>query len=601
MSAHALLSRAAAAYAQRDLASASQACRAALAADPGNADARHLLGLVLRQAGDLPEAERWLRSSIERAPRRAEFRLNLGNLLRASGRLRDAEEQYRVALELDAGSRAARLALARLLNEGGAHPESADEARRLLGANPGDAEAWAILGAALRALGRTEESESAYRRATALKPDYAVAHHNLGALLGELKRAEESLAELEHAARLGARGPQLQFNRGRALMELGRFDDADAAFMDAVGANPRDLQAHVLLARLRYMRGDSAYARDLQRAAAETGDTRLRLALGDLLRRGGQPEAAIDVVRGLLADHGWTPQVASALAVLLQEQGQLDEAVAEARRAAAALPDDPVLVENLVAILLQRGEGREPRPLIDRQRQRSPLDQRWLAYEATAARLVGDARYEELYDYERFVRPFDLEPPPGYASIEALHADLVPRLVERHRLQAHPLDQSLRLGTQTTRSLLADPDPVIQAFVAALQAPIAAYRAAIGHDPAHPYLARNAGTIRLTGCWSVRLRRGGFHVNHIHPEGWLSSAYYVEVPPEVADTETRSGWITFGEPRMRVPGAGPAHVVQPAAGRLVLFPSYMWHGTLPIRGDEPRMTIAFDAVTERPG
>jgi hypothetical protein len=51
---------------------------------------------------------------------------------------------------------------------------------------------------------------------------------------------------------------------------------------------------------------------------------------------------------------------------------------------------------------------------------------------------------------------------------------------------------------------------------------------------------------------------------------------------------------------MPVPGAGPAHAVQPAEGRLVLFPSYMWHGTLPIRGDEPRMTIAFDAVTDRP-
>jgi hypothetical protein len=28
----------------------------------------------------------------------------------------------------------------------------------------------------------------------------------------------------------------------------------------------------------------------------------------------------------------------------------------------------------------------------------------------------------------------------------------------------------------------------------------------------------------------------------------------------------------------------------------VLFPSYMWHGTTPITGDQPRMTIAFDAV-----
>jgi uncharacterized protein (TIGR02466 family) len=105
---------------------------------------------------------------------------------------------------------------------------------------------------------------------------------------------------------------------------------------------------------------------------------------------------------------------------------------------------------------------------------------------------------------------------------------------------------------------------------------------------------------RVVGCWSVRLQRSGFHVNHVHPEGWISSAYYVDVPDEVQDAGARSGWIKFGEPRFPTPGAGPAHFVQPRAGRLVLFPSYLWHGTTPITGDQPRMTIAFDAVAEDP-
>jgi hypothetical protein len=28
----------------------------------------------------------------------------------------------------------------------------------------------------------------------------------------------------------------------------------------------------------------------------------------------------------------------------------------------------------------------------------------------------------------------------------------------------------------------------------------------------------------------------------------------------------------------------------------VLFPSYFWHGTLPFESDQPRMTVAFDAL-----
>jgi Tfp pilus assembly protein PilF len=598
MDANLLLTRASTALARRESGDAADCCRQVLATDPTNPDALHLMGLALRQGGDSAAAADFLRRSVEAAPRRGEFRVNLGNLLRSSGRLRDAEEQYRIALELEPASRIARLALARLLAEGGAHAAAREEAQRLVAADARDAEAWAVLGQAQRALGDPVAAEASYRHALQLKPDYGLARHNLGALLGELKRSEESLAELDRAASLGVRGAQLHFNRGRALMELGRLDEAEAALSAAAAAAPRDLRSQVLLAKLRFMRGDTRYARDLEAAASRFKEPALRLALGDLLRRGGQLAAAEEIVRSLLDEQGWAPQPASALAVLLQEQGRLDEAVQHARRASAARPDDLVLMENLVAILLQLGEALEALERAQLARRRAPLDQRWLAYEATAARVLGDPRYDELYDYARFVRPFELEPPAGFASIAALHAELVPRLVERHRLETHPLDQSLRLGTQTTRSLLVDPDPVIRAFVAALEAPIAAYREAIGHGGSHPWLSRNVGRARLTGCWSVRLRRGGFHVNHIHPEGWLSSAYYVEVPDEVEDAQTKSGWIKFGEPRMPVPGAGPAYFVQPVPGRLVLFPSYMWHGTMPIHGDEPRMTVAFDAVTE---
>jgi len=143
-----------------------------------------------------------------------------------------------------------------------------------------------------------------------------------------------------------------------------------------------------------------------------------------------------------------------------------------------------------------------------------------------------------------------------------------------------------------------DPDPLIQSFIETLNEPIAEYRAAIGNDPAHPLRGRNHGDAVLSGCWSVRLKRGGFHVNHVHPEGWISSAYYAEVPDEVEDASSKNGWIKFGEPRYPVSGAVAERYIQPKQGRLVLFPSYMWHGTMPIRGDEPRMTIAFDVVTE---
>ena len=36
--------------------------------------------------------------------------------------------------------------------------------------------------------------------------------------------------------------------------------------------------------------------------------------------------------------------------------------------------------------------------------------------------------------------------------------------------------------------------------------------------------------------------------------------------------------------------------VKPQPGKLVLFPSYVWHGTVPFTRSAERMTVAFDAA-----
>src|SRR5690606_34229640 len=135
-----------------------------------------------------------------------------------------------------------------------------------------------------------------------------------------------------------------------------------------------------------------------------------------------------------------------------------------------------------------------------------------------------------------------------------------------------------------------------QALLQTFRAPIEDYRAHVGQRADHPLTARNHGPVQVQGCWSVRLHSGGFHVNHVHPQGWISSACYLSVPDEAQDADRKAGWLKFGEVRYPAPGAGPERFVQPRPGRLVLFPSYMWHGTNPIIGPGPRVTVAFDAA-----
>ena len=214
-----------------------------------------------------------------------------------------------------------------------------------------------------------------------------------------------------------------------------------------------------------------------------------------------------------------------------------------------------------------------------------PTDQHATALLAMAWRLAGDARYTTLYDYDRLVKIYRITAPQGWNSLDDYLRDLGEALDAIHAPLTHPVGQSLRHGSQTMRSLQDYADPAIRALFTAIDAPIRAHIAAIGEG------AQDYG---FGGAWSVRLKSGGFHINHIHPEGWLSSAFYVRVPDNMQGQE---GWLKFGEPGPPTsPPLAPDHLIKPEPGLMVLFPSNMWHGTVPFSVDDKRLSCAFDIV-----
>jgi hypothetical protein len=135
----------------------------------------------------------------------------------------------------------------------------------------------------------------------------------------------------------------------------------------------------------------------------------------------------------------------------------------------------------------------------------------------------------------------------------------------------------------------------IRSLAHALRPPIDAHVKHLGKGE-DVVRARNSGRWDIGGIWSVRLRPDGFHHNHVHPKGWLSSACYIDLPDAV-HSDNKEGWIKFGEPGMVTsPELSWEHAVEPRVGTIVLFPSYMWHGTIPFSGEQERMTCALDIV-----
>lgn len=202
-----------------------------------------------------------------------------------------------------------------------------------------------------------------------------------------------------------------------------------------------------------------------------------------------------------------------------------------------------------------------------------------------------------LHDQAGLVQSQPLQAPAGL--LEAANT----LLRDLHQQAGMPLSQSLRGGSQTRGTLFHRTEPVLADLHKAILETLELYRAQLpAIDSDHPLLSQRESQWRLAGSWSVRLTEGGdHHTAHIHPAGLLSSALYCAVPKAVTTGE-QQGCLEIGRPPADLGlDLEPLTTIQPRPGHLALFPSTLYHGTIPFGSDasgEDRVTVAFDVITK---
>jgi tetratricopeptide (TPR) repeat protein len=467
-----------------------------------------------------------------------------------------------------------------------------------LTAIPGDVQALLELGAVLLADGKPQAAEEPLRRGLALATDPQIRmmlYNNLALALRRQSRNADALMVLDAALRIEPAHSYSGALRVETLQELKRYDEALADGRALLARDPENPELHKLHNGMLYRLGRAEEYLKSYDTAPKTRD--LLLSKAYFLSHEKRGEDALEVYRQALALDpdslaaavgaanslnlaGRHQEAGQAFDALLQRHGDHGELYGCAAEA-AILSNDPqkavALCQQALAI--------------------NPYDQGALAEMGTAWRMMEDERDEALNGYDTLVQSYDLEPPDGFSRMEDFNAELNAWLDRMHPPTREYLEQSLRGGTQTAFALFGQGHELVGKLQQRIDQAVARHVAALKEDASHPFLSRRARQIRYAGSWSSRLRDCGFHVNHIHPEGWISSCYYVAVPDAVQDTKARQGWIKFGESSFNVALKNPIRrAIQPVPGRLVLFPSYMWHGTIPFHDAAARTTIAFDAV-----
>jgi hypothetical protein len=369
----------------------------------------------------------------------------------------------------------------------------------------------------------------------------------------------------------------------------GDIEQALAIVLAIVDAYPDWIDGYRTAGELLWQCGTpDAFADWLSRAVRRTmGNADVAVACLRMLSDAGfhlVVEDLLPVVRSWAGDHLFFTMLG---AVAASERGDAERADALFRR---ATDQGGLLALPHVSHLIKSGRAGQAADLAGRFVEAHPDNQTGWGLLGTAWRLLGDPRHDWLVDQPGLVRCIDMDVEP-----EALDA-LAERLRSLHVARTHPFDMSLRGGTQTAGRLLERQETELTSLRLGFFSALYHYMATLPpEDIRHPLLGRRRGAVTLTDSWSVRLIDGGYHVSHIHPAGTLSAAFYAVLPPS-CDNDPHAGWLTIGAPPASLDtGLPPLRMIEPKLGRLVLFPSYLWHGTLPFPAGE-RISVAFDTV-----
>lgn len=423
----------------------------------------------------------------------------------------------------------------RCLMESGRNDLALSLFRQTVDAGVSDGRVLNGMGVALSRLNRKAEAKETFKKATEENPNDPNVLFNLAA---ELSKATDN-EELKRAATLLNRSIQLQGNNpgahdclAKVSLKLGQTSQAIDAASTAVAMEPTLAENHITLAECHFAFGNHE-----------------------------QSIAALD--KGIKA--------AGAHSQLLRQAG--------------------------IARLRAGTDLEQAESLLQKAYRADPSDQRTIAHVAVA--MSANEKQKIAADWiglNRHIYPVRFQNVEGFEDIKSFNQALANDIVNHSLMRWEPVGLAAR-GGGLTDDLLADDTPAIRAFYKALSQAISQLQQRLVPHKDDPFTRSIPRDYRLE-LWATLTQEGGNIDTHIHEESWISGAYYVQLPDCVANSEDHQGWIEFGRPHAEIamPKGTQLRLEQPEEGTLLLFPSFLFHRTIPHDNSQRRISISFDLI-----
>jgi len=397
---------------------------------------------------------------------------------------------------------------------------------RLLEADDRSAATYVLTLKCLRDLGRDDTFRDTVVDALAAYPDNIDLLAIQIAHLAAMGQVEAALSSIKRAVAAHPKQQALHYMLLDKLIKLGRLDDAVKALADARTAipyMPRRRSVELLAGRLESKLGNHDLGLQLLQPVTQVQDT-----LGH--------QARIEAVRTLL------------------RKGDIGQA------------------EELTTAMLRMSER----------------DQLALAYRALIWQELRLPKADWLIDYQAHICSVDIPVPAGYRDISHLNGAITEFIKELHFDVQDPLNPRSKGFGSSARGVFYRTEKALADLKSMILLSVRRFIQDMPDDDMHPIFMRKSAQIRLSDSVAFKLWPGGAMPSHMNHRAWLNFVYYLDVPAVASDVRNTQGSLQFGlAPIEMTQVEAPGRSILASAGRLVIFPGYLWRNVLPIDPNSP--------------
>ncbi|MFW5432800.1 MAG: tetratricopeptide repeat protein [Methylophilaceae bacterium] len=473
--------------------------------------------------------------------------------------------------------------------------------------------------------GQLAAAEQGAKKLTAKHPDIYILHHVLALALDGQQKFLESVASYQNAIKLQPKNADLHFNLGIALNNTNQFEGAINAYKKAIALKPQFFEAYgnlgTVLQRLGLL--DGAIENYQLGLTINPQDALGHFNLGTALRDKGSLDAAISSYKKAIALFPNYTDAYNNLGETLRDHGDMDAAVKNYQEALSRNPDHPNANYNMGEFLYLAKKYSEAVTYFEK----SQLDD-WQArsmYSLYKAELFDDfkTKLDHVVHNTRHTSPFiatlsthyafnfEQEDPYNFCKngFDFVYQNSIPALAEPNSKLlkqllndientdiAERVQGMLHYGKQSAGNLFKRPEASFLQLADLVRQEFANYKVRFA-DADCELINAFPDELEFTSSWFVKMNQGGHLDAHIHEIGWISGAVYLNIPTNHGNEAAfEYGIHGDGYPvhSNKKQSDFPTGLATPKVGDIVLFPSSLFHRTIPFQANEKRICIAFD-------